>query len=362
MALRFAIIGSPLSGKTTIHSVMSGIPRDELSEVQPGSGIHLSTVKYDEDPRLNNLTKLSSSKKTTPASFEIIDYPGFDLTTTSGREQMKRHLAEVRQCDLMIIVVRGYENPSIPPYRNRIDPSGDLSEMLDEFSFADMDQITRRVEKLDESTKKPTPSREQDLKELDLLKRCLQALEEGKRTEDVPANDAERKILKTFALLTQRPILVIINVNENQLKEKFELQNSEMVKGQALCAGDFEAELSLLDPEDRKEFLAEAGLEVLSRNNLIHLAFSSLNEILFYTTGPTESHAWMIEKGTKAVDAAGKIHTDISRGFIRAETVHYEDLIACGSEKEAKNQGKLRLEGKEYIVKDGDVVLFRFNI
>jgi len=259
-------------------------------------------------------------------------------------------------------VVRAFANESVPPYRNRIDPQADINELMEEFVFADMDQLTRRIEKLEISSKKPTPNKENDIKELDLLKRCLDALEQGKSIENVPANEQEKKMLKTFALLTQHPIVVIINIDENQLDGNFDLHIGGMIKGSAVCAGKFEQELNQLEPQDREAFMSEAGLSEFSRDKIFKLFFSSLNMVTFYTAGENEARAWLIESNNSAVEAAGKIHTDIARGFIRAETVSYDDLVVCGSEKQAKQEGKLRAEGKEYIVKDGDIILFRFNV
>ncbi len=362
MAMRFAIIGLPFSGKTTIHSVLSGIDPNELPELAPGSGIHLSTVHYENDERLHRIAKIYNSQKITPISFELIDFPGFDFSSPAGREQIRRHVADVRQCDLLVLVVRAFESEAVPPYRNRINPQADINELMEEFIFADMDQLTRRIEKLEVSSKKPTPNKENDLKELDLLRRCLKALETGNPIEDVPANEQEKKMLKTFALLTQHPIVVIINIDESQIGKKFDFKLPNIVKGTDVCAGRFEQELAQLEPEDRTVFMEEAGLKEFSKDRLFKLFFSGLNIVTFYTAGENEARAWLIESNRSAVEAAGKIHTDIARGFIRAETISYQDLIDAGSEKQAKQEGKLRAEGKDYIVKDGDIILFRFNV
>jgi len=362
MAVRFAIIGPPFSGKTTMLSAISGVSGEHLHEVQPGSGSHLATVKYEQDARLQSLHRLHNSKKTTPVSFELMDFPGFDLTTAAGREHMRRQVADVRQCDLLIIVLRAFDDPSTPAYRDRVNPQADMEELLSEFVFADMDQITRRIEKLEASVKKPTATREQEKRELDLVKRCLAALEQGKPVDQVPTNAEEAKLLKGFTLLTQHPLLVIINTSENQLQQKFDLPMGGMIKGSLVCAGKFEQELWQLSDEDRKTFMDEAGVNETIQDRLIRMALRAMGFILFYTSGEDDARAWLLEAGAKAVEAAGKIHSDIARGIIRAETVHYADLMACGSEKQARAVGKLRLEGKDYIVKDGDVIEFRFNI
>jgi hypothetical protein len=362
MAVRFAIIGPPFSGKTTILSAISGIAPEELPEVQPGSGMHLATVRYDQDPRLQALHEMHNSKKTTPVAFELMDFPGFDLSSQSGRDQMRRVVAEVRQCDLLLIVLRAFEDSSVPTCRDRIDSQADLDELMDEFVFADMEQVTRRIEKLEGAVKKPTATREQEKRELELLKRVLKALEEGNPVDEVASPGEEAKMLRGFTLLTQRPLVVILNVGEDQIGQKFELNTGKMIKGSLVCAGKFEQELWQLTDEDRATFMADAGVTETIQNELIRMGLKGMGYILFYTSGEDDARAWLLEDGAKAVEAASKIHSDIARGFIRAETVSYEDLMACGSEKQAKAEGKRRLEGKEYIVQDGDVIEFRFNV
>jgi len=362
MAVKFAIIGPPYSGKTTMLSAISGMPMEELPEVQPGSGQHLATVKFDQDPRLQTLHNMYNSKKTTPVVFELMDFPGFDLTNQAGRDHMRRLVADVRQCDLLIIVLRAFKNESVPAYKDRIDPQADLDELVDEFVFADMDQVSRRIEKLEVSVKKPTATREIEKKELDLLKRTAAALEQGKPVDEVPTTPEEMKMLKGFTLLTLHPLLVILNVGEDQVGKSFDLKLSKRIKGSIVCAGKFEQELWQLSEEDRVTFMQEVGVTETVHNKLIPMALEGMGYILFYTSGEDDARAWLLEKGAKAVEAAGKIHSDIARGFIRAETVSYDDLIACGSEKQAKAEGKRRLEGKDYIVQDGDIIEFRFNV
>jgi GTP-binding protein YchF len=362
MAVRFAVIGPPFSGKTTILSAISGIAVQDLPEVQPGSGSHLATVRYLQDPRLQALHKMHNSKKTTPVSFELMDFPGFDLSTSAGRDHMRRQVADVRQCDLLIIVLRAFEDETTPAYRDRINPQADLDELTEEFVFADMEQVSRRIEKLEASIKKPSATRDLDKKELDLVKRCLAALEQGKPLDQVPINAEEAKLLKGFTLLTQHPLLVIMNVGEDQVNKTFDLKLGPMIKGSMVIAGKFEQELWQLSEEDRATFMAEAGVTEMAQNRLIQMGLKGMGYILFYTSGEDDARAWLLEEGAKAVEAAGKIHSDISRGFIRAETMSFEDLMACGSEKEARAQGKRRLEGKDYIVKDGDVIEYRFNV
>lgn len=361
MADRLAIIGFPFSGKTTVLQAACGIGREHL-HAGGESGEHIGTLKHEHDPRLLRLAEIYESRKLTPLTLELWDFPGFDLTTEPGRQHARRLLAEVRQCDLLVIVLRAFENPSVPQYRDRIDPAADLDELMEEFVFADMDQLSRRIEKLEQQQKKPSPTREQEKKEIALLKRCLEALEAGQGLHEVVHGVEEDKMLRSFALLTQRPCVVIINVDENRLGQEFALKPHPMVRSSLVCAVEYERQLQELSDEDREVFLAEAGITELLADRLAEAAMSAMGRIRFYTAGDNEARAWPLGAGISAVEAAGKIHSDIARGFIRAETIAYADIDALGAVKEARSAGKLRLEGKDYVIKDGDVIFFRFNI
>ncbi len=364
MPIKVAIIGLPFTGKTTLHSAISGLPVNSLPEISAGSGIHFTTLNYDFDQRLINIAKIYQSKKVAPINIEITDYPGFDFSSNQGRERVKRLLGEVRQMDLLMVVLRDFEDPNIPAYKNRIDPVAEINELMEEFVLADMEQLTRRIEKLESAIKKPTPERDQQKKELELVKKCLDALENNHTIIDLSLSAGEEKLLRAFTLLTQIPIIVIINVGENKIRSlpEYNISIEGQIKDIIICSAKIESELNQLEEDDKLLFMQDAGINKLIRDILPERIIKSLNMDVFYTANEREAHAWLIESGTKAIESAGKIHSDIARGFIRAEVIHYDDLIALGSEKRARESGKLRSEGKDYIVKDGDVILFRFNV
>jgi len=361
MSYRLALIGFPFSGKTTVLQAACGIGPDHLHSAGDLDQ-HVGTLKFADDDKLDWLTELYDSKKSTPVSFELWDFPGFDLTSEQTRHQARRLLGEVRQCDLLVVVLRAFKNPSVPAYRDRVDPGSDLEELMEEFVFADMDQLARRIEKLETQVKRPTPTRDRDRKELDLLKRCLDALEAGKAVEGLVQNTEEDTLLRGFALLTQRPCVVIINTDEDKLSETDELKPYPAIKGKFVCAAEYERQLLELGEEERRPFLDEAGITEMLAGRLIKSSFEALGLITFYTASSPETRAWAIPRGLPAIEAASKVHSDMARGFIRAETISFDELQACGSYKQARADGKLRLEGKDYIVQDGDVILFRFNV
>lgn len=361
MAERLGLIGLPFSGKTTVLQTVCNLTADHVHAAGE-LGEHVGTMKSTGDERLAWLAELMHSKKRTPLSLEVWDFPGFDLSSEPGRHMARRLIAEVRQCDALVIVLRAFSNEAVPVYRDRVDPAGDLAELLEEFAFADMDQITRRIEKLEDQIRKPTPSRDQHKKELDLLKRCLSRLEDGKTLDDLAHNEDEAKMLRGFALLAQHPCVVIVNTDEDKHSETVALPSYPSVKCTLVSAVEYERQLEELPSGERQAFFDEAGITELLADRLSTAALRALDSIMFYTVGENEARAWTLPAGTRAVEAAGKIHTDIARGFIRAETINYDELKKCGSYKQARSEGKLRLEGKDYTICDGDVVLFRFNV
>jgi len=362
MAYRFALIGFPFSGKTTTLQAACQLGPEHLLRAGNEYGEHVGTVKFTEDDRLLEIAEREKSRKLVYVNCELWDFPGFDLSTEAGRQRARRLVGEVRQCDLLVLVLRAFKDPSTPCYRDRIDPQADLEEMMEEFVFADMDQLTRRIEKLEGQIKKPTPRRDEDKKELELLKRCLAAMEAGESIDELVRTEDEQRMLRGFTLLTRRPCVVIINTDEDNRDVTVDAGAYPMVRSVMTCAAEYERQLEELDASDREAFLADAGIMELIGKRLIVSGFAAMDVIIHYTAGENEARAWEIPVNSKAVDVAGNIHSDIARGFIRAETVSYDDLMACGSIKEAKAAGKLRLEGKDYIVQDGDVILFRFNV
>jgi ribosome-binding ATPase YchF (GTP1/OBG family) len=267
----------------------------------------------------------------------------------------------MRQCDMLVYVLRAFEEASVGAYRSRIDPKADLQELLAEMLFADLDQVAARMDKLDAAVKKPTAKRDEQIRELDLMKRLKDALESEKPISQAIAGEAEAKLLRGFGFLSQKPAIAVINCAESQLAAYAASRSFESLPCIALSAG-IEAEIAELPPADRLAFLSDLGVDASARDRLIRACYGRMNLVSFLTAGEDECRAWTIPSGTDAVTAAAEIHSDIARGFIRAETVSLADLRAAGDMKGARAAGRIRLEGKTYVVQDGDVINFRFNV
>jgi len=354
--MKVALIGLPQSGKTTLFSAITG---QAPSPSQIGQE-HIAVVKVP-DPRLQVLADMHKLDRTVPATLDFVDFPGASLATPHGQAEFRRHVANMRTCDALVAVLRAFDSDSIPPYRDRIDPAADLEELRAELVFADLEVVTGRIERLRTQVTKPTPAQEQDRHELALLERCQEALENDRPVSGALASDEERQMVRNFAFLTQRPLVLVVNVSEADLGQPPSLQCDDAAVVLALSA-EIEAEIAQLDEADRPEFLADLGITEPARDSLIHACYQALGLLSFLTVGKDEVRAWAIAADTPAIEAAGKVHTDIARGFIRAETIPYDDLAEAGDMKTAKAAGKVRLEGKTYIVQDGDVILFRFNV
>jgi len=354
--MRAALIGLPQSGKSAVFAAMTGLV------TPPGEAQHehVATVHVPE-PRLEFLTRLYKPKRVTEAAIEFLDVPGFSLQSAHGQEELRKHLPAVRQSDVLVAVVRDFRNDLVPAYRNRVDPQADLAELWDEFLFADLYTVTNRIEKLDKALSKPSKTHDQEKRELAVLHRCREALESGRPLSAVLTSPEEIKMLASFAFLTEKPLVVVYNVGEDRAGEAAPAPPVHARACLTLCAG-VEAEIARLEPGDRAAFLADLGLAAPGRDRLIRACFEAAGMIVFLTMGPDEVRAWDIPGGTSAVDAAGKIHTDLARGFIRAETVAYADLCAAGDIRAARAAGKVRQEGKTYVVQDGDVLNIKFNV
>lgn len=346
-----ALIGLPRSGKSTLFSAVTGAVIDPYSVPEP----HRAVVRVP-DPRLAYLAELCHPKKVTEATFELVDVPGCLLEDAHGREAWRRVLPVVRQADLLVVVVRDFENAAVPSYRDRVDAKGDFAAMWDEMIFADLDTVTTRIERLEAALRKPTKTHEAEKRELALLTRCRDALEAEAPLSTVIETDDDRRQLSSFAFLTEKPVLGIRNVSDEQaaVAEPWDVPHVEDVITLSAC---IEAEIASLDEQDRPVFLADMGLKEPARDRVIRACYQACGLISFLTMGPEEVRAWTVEKGATAVDAAARVHTDLARGFIRAETVAYDDLVAYRDMKGAKAAGRVRKEGKGYVVQDGDVLL-----
>ena len=356
--MKVALLGLMQSGKSTILSAVSG------KKIPPiGSTAIEEAIVPVPDERLGWLTEYYKPKKTTYATIDCLDLPGFNFADEHGRAAARRLINQIRTIELLVLVVRSFENPAVPAYRNKVDPVGDLAELKTEMLLADLELVATRIERLEKQVHKPTKTQSQDKAELALQKKLQEAIESEKPISSAIKTDAEHEMIKSLGFLTLKPMTVAVNIGEDQLDKKFDFGSEidSSVPVIALCA-KLEHELAQLDDESRAEFMADLGIAELAASKFVKSCYSALGLISFLTMGPDELRAWPIKKGTIAHDAAGKVHTDMKRGFIRAETFAFDDLKEAGSEKALKAAGKVRLEGKEYVVQDGDIINFRFNV
>ena len=352
--MRVALVGPPQSGKSTLFAAIAEAGGSHVDVSRPDQP-HLAVVKVP-DSRVDWLADQYVTTKRVYAELEFLDLPGFDLSDSSGRTRSKTHWPSMRQSDMILFVVRIFTDETTAAYRDRCDPAADVAELRDEMLFADLEQVTARIEKLEQAIKKPTPKRDEQQRELALMQKLREALENEQPVADVITNDTDDKLIRSFGLLSRKPTLTVINCDEDQLAVAPEAD--DMVR----LSARIEREIAELDLEDRELFLADLGIEEVAKDRLIRACYLRVDLVSFLTHGDDECRAWTIPAGTDAVTAAGKIHSDIARGFIRAETVAFEDLRAASNEKGARAAGKIRLEGKTYIVQDGDVINFRFNV
>ena len=318
------------------------------------------------DERLDVLTKMYNAKKTTHAIIEFVDIAGLVKGASKGEGLGNKFLSHIREVDSIVEVVRCFDDPNIVHVDGNINPKRDIETINLELIFADIETVDKKID----SAKKKLKADKKYAAELELFEKIKSILEEGKSARTLSLNEEEQELLKDTYLLTMKPILYIANVSEEQLSNPFEdeyvkqvveyakTENAEVIP---LCV-KIEEELASLDGEDKKEMLDAMGLQESGLDKVIKASYDLLGLMSFLTAGESEVRAWTIKKGTKAPVAAGKIHSDIERGFIRAEIVSYNDLIREGSMNAAKEKGLVRSEGKDYIMQEGDIVLFRFNV
>ncbi|HTM26728.1 MAG TPA: redox-regulated ATPase YchF [Vicinamibacterales bacterium] len=358
--LRAGLIGFPSSGKTALFQLLTSAREAPRGAGRQEANVGVSRVP---DERLDRLTALFNPKKHVPATVEFADMGG----TAAGKSGAAALLdvAAFRNADALLHVVRMFRDPSVPHAAGSIDPARDVRTMEDELILADLGVVERRLERLERDMKKGATAELR--KEQEILQRCRLSLEEGRPLRDLelPADDARR--LRGFQFLSGKPLLLVLNLDEADLPQADRaiaiagLQ--DVVKGAntravPICA-KIELEIAQLDPADAGAFMADLGLKESGLDRVIRASYDLLGYISFFTVGEDENRAWSIPRGTNAQTAAGEIHTDIQRGFIRAEVVRYEHLLARGTLAACRDHGELRLEGKEYVVLDGDVINFR---
>ena len=365
--MRAALIGPPMSGKSTLFAAVAEAGGSAVHLDRPDTE-HLAVVKVP-DERLEWLFELFQPKKCVHAEIELLDVPGLDLTDEAARQRSRMHWPAVRQSDVLVLVLRDFHDDSTPPYRDRVDVAADLDELTAEMLFSDLEQVAARIHKLQAQLKKPTPEREADARELALMERMQEALENERPLTEAVANEAEEKMVRAFAFLTLKPAVVVVNCDEDAKKgsgvfcpEGPPGASHKRLPTPFSLSAKIEEEIAALPPADRGEFLADLGIETPAADRLVRSCYEAMHLVSFFTHGDKEAHAWSVPAGTTALEAAGEIHTDMARGFIRAEVVAYDDLRAAGDEKGARASGKYRLEGKTYEVSDGDVIHFRFNV
>ena len=362
--LEVGIVGLPNVGKSTLFNAITKGGAEAANypfcTIEPNVG-----VVAVPDGRLDVLTKLYNSKKTTPALVRFVDIAGLVKGASKGEGLGNKFLEHIRQVDAIAHVVRCFADENITHVADTIDPLRDIDTIQTELCLADLDVVDKRLAKVAKLLKSGS---KEARAEANVLERVKISLDAAKPARSLNLTDDELTLIRDANLLTLKPVLYVANVAEDELTsenanvaEVRKLAETEGAQVVVICA-KVEAEIAELDADEAKEFLADLGLDASGLDRLIHAAFDLLGLMTFLTAGADECRAWTIAKGTPAVKAAGKIHSDIERGFMRAEIVNYDDLIRLGSITAARDKGLVRLEGKDYIMQDGDVTYFRFNV
>ena len=354
--MRLGICGWIQSGKSTVFDVLAGGEFHERSSGRTRLG-----VGRVADERLDWIATLFKPKKVTHATVEYLDLPGL-VTGPHAHDVNPGTLSEARQSDALVAVIRDFAAPDVPlPFGDR-DPVRDWERLWDELVFADMEIAHRRIEKFENDVKKASLNRTENIAEIACLRKVSEALEEGRSIRSLDLSASEELTIRGFHFLTEKPLMVLLNRGEEAAGQDRTLGDEDFGRPTAAMFSKIELELDELSEEERPVFMEGMGLDHLAADEVVKKAFDMLGLVTFLTGGEKDCRAWTVPEGATAPAAAGTIHSDMERGFIRAQVVSYADLRELGSIKEARAHGKLRLEGKDYVVQDGDVVEFRFNV
>jgi GTP-binding protein YchF len=363
MGFKCGIVGLPNVGKSTLfNSLTSAAIAAEnypFCTIDPNVG-----VVEVPDPRLAELAAIAQPQKIVPTTMEFVDIAGLVAGASKGEGLGNQFLAHIRETDAIAHVVRCFEDDDVVHVAGRLDPLSDIEIINTELSLADLESVERAIERTGKRLKANEKDAQARMAVLERLRACL---DEGHRARNVALTDDERRLVSDLHLITTKPVMYVANVSEqgfqdnpflDAVRQKAAAEGAEVVP---VCAG-IEAEIAQLDKADREDFLRELGLQEAGLDRVIHAGYALLDLLTFFTVGKKEVRAWTVWRGATAPQAAGRIHTDFERGFIRAEVMAYADFVTLGGEHAAKEAGKLRLEGKSYVVREGDIMHFRFNV